>query len=99
MCFVGILISIIAGCTLMQGDQLTGILVMAVGCLLSWVGSFIMYGFGEIVDCVMEIRDATVYSAPFQAKESVSDVWYCTDCGQQNNNTSAQCKGCGKFRS
>ena len=50
---MGIISSVIGGIVLMVTDEeliLPGILVMAVGSILSWVASFLLYGFGQLVD-------------------------------------------------
>ena len=53
ICWVGIIASVVAGCVLMgmAGDLgiLLLLLIASVGSLLSWVSSFVIYGFGELV--------------------------------------------------
>ena len=36
--------------TLSEVGVLSGLLTIVLGALLSWVGSFVLYGFGEIVE-------------------------------------------------
>ena len=36
-----------------------GILVIAIGSLFSWVGSFCLYGFGELIEKTTEIAENT----------------------------------------
>ena len=64
ICWLGIILSVIIGIVLIIGatnrngyyrytDTTTiiyGIIVIVVGSLLSWIGSFVLYGFGELVD-------------------------------------------------
>lgn len=64
MCWLGIILSVIIGILLIMSatnrngyyrstDSATvvyGIIVIVVGSLLSWIGSFVLYGFGELVD-------------------------------------------------
>ena len=64
MCWLGISASVIIGIVLIIGATnrngyysytdtnmvITGILVMIMGSILSWIGSFVLYGFGELVD-------------------------------------------------
>ena len=64
MCWLGIILSVIIGIVLIIGatnrngyyrytDTTTiiyGIIVIVMGSLLSWIGSFVLYGFGELVD-------------------------------------------------
>lgn len=64
MCWLGIIVSVIAGIILIISARhsdgyysytdtnmvITGILVIVMGSILSWIGSFVLYGFGELVD-------------------------------------------------
>lgn len=43
-----------------------GVLIIAVGVLVSWVGAFFTYGFGEVVERVQSIDDKL---APFERPE------------------------------
>lgn len=46
-----IILSIVSGVLIMVNDLvLVGILVMLVGFLLSWVSSFILYGYGQMIE-------------------------------------------------
>lgn len=48
---IGILLSIVSGVTLMVLDYVVaGIFVMLAGFLFSWVSTFILYGFGQMVE-------------------------------------------------
>lgn len=52
VCWVGIICSIISGimmATTGGAGVLAGIMTIIIGGLCSWVGSFVLYGFGEIV--------------------------------------------------
>ena len=57
-CWIGIIASLLIGLIMMvtgfntpRGDMMVviGLAVMIVGSLLSWVGSLVTYGFGELV--------------------------------------------------
>ena len=64
ICWVGIISSVVAGIVLIISSHnsngyysytdtnmiIAGILVMLFGSILSWIGSFVLYGFGELVD-------------------------------------------------
>lgn len=65
---IGIGISIIMGFLLLVNGSIhsifTGILVMILGVLISWVSSFALYGFGELIEkvsqmdrCMRELRE------------------------------------------
>ena len=47
---IGIVFSVIAGIVTMFQSFFTGLLIAAIGALASWVGSFLLYGFGELVE-------------------------------------------------
>ena len=52
----------IAGVALMVGDGRLfpiGLLVLLVGPLLAWVSSWLLYGFGELIDKVCDIERST----------------------------------------
>ena len=53
ICFVGIILSIISGLVLILADVRTvfsGILLIIVGPIASWIGSFMTYGFGQLIE-------------------------------------------------
>lgn len=52
-CWGGIIASIIGGIILIGLDEdliFAGIAVIVIGSLLSWISSFVLYGFGELVE-------------------------------------------------
>ena len=59
VCYLGIAISAIFGLLLMDEVGFAGILVIAIGSLFSWVGSFCLYGFGELIEKTTEIAENT----------------------------------------
>ena len=53
ICWIGIISSVISGIGLMISDEdmiIYGILAAVGGTLISWIGSFFTYGFGELID-------------------------------------------------
>lgn len=58
MCIIGMIASVISGIITiltMVGDfnfvvYLISVLIIVIGCLLSWIGSFGLYGFGELIE-------------------------------------------------
>ena len=47
---IGIILSIISGIALMVLSNVwIGLLCIVGGCVFSWIGSFLVYGFGEII--------------------------------------------------
>lgn len=60
---LGMLGSIITGIILMANEMPEGALIMAGGILVSWISSFVLYGFGELIDQVCIIaRNTSPYS-------------------------------------
>ncbi len=61
ICIAGISISVIVGIIIMSfseyddGMLLLGIIIMALGSLISWISSFCLYGYGELIDKTSEI--------------------------------------------
>ena len=58
VCWVGILVSVIVGIPLFEESPL-GLLIMIIGSLSSWIGSFFAYGFGELIEKTTEIAENT----------------------------------------
>jgi hypothetical protein len=67
ICWIGIIISFIAGIAMIAGMSqynagmgvLTGLLYMALGSLISWISSLALYGFGELIEKTAEIARNT----------------------------------------
>ncbi len=73
LCWIGIIVSIISGVVMvlsgaaaMDYDAASGVaaivggaMTAVLGTLFSWIGSFMMLGFGEIVEKVNEIAENT----------------------------------------
>ena len=66
VCWAGIIISAIYALILWtspagQGNSgsafLTGLMILAIGGLASWVGSFFVYGFGELIERAVSIDE------------------------------------------
>lgn len=60
VCIGGIIAGVIAGLALISFDEdlaLIAILLIAVVALISWVSSFVLYGFGELVENSGKIAD------------------------------------------
>ena len=107
--YLGIIGSAIWGIVLMVNEMfLVGLLVIAVGCVLAWVGSWLTYGVGEAVEnseiILHKLRqngsgfeniDATRNAcAPMKAVGA--DEWKC-ECGRVNKKYVTTCP-CGAKR-
>ena len=63
ICFGGIILSPIIGIIMLaSGGDISGgvgLMVIIGGCLGSWIGSFFVYGFGELIEKTTEIAENT----------------------------------------
>ncbi len=75
LCWVGIVLSVLMGILMMANGNnasftvngsyvsgsgvVAGILIIILGCLGSWVGSFFAYGFGQLIENTDAIRSNT----------------------------------------
>ena len=68
MCWIGIIVSVAAGLVMIASSFsgytpaagiVSGILTAVLGSLFSWVGSFVLVGFGELVENTAEIAANT----------------------------------------
>lgn len=70
----GIIISVIVGIVMLaSGGDIgsgVGLVVIIVGCLGSWIGSFFTYGFGELIEKTTEIAENTKNLNPSNASTS-----------------------------
>ena len=56
--WVGVVTSLILGLTLVVADfVLLSLIVIACGCVYAWLGYLALYAFGEITDCIRDIRN------------------------------------------
>ncbi len=61
VCWIQMVIYAVVGIALMASDDdliLKGFLVICIGCLAAWLGSIVLYGFGELIDKVCSIEKA-----------------------------------------
>ncbi len=74
LCWIGIVLSVITGIAVMASGNsnitingsyaivspiVSGIIVIVIGCLISWISSFFAYGFGQLIENTDEIRKNT----------------------------------------
>lgn len=113
ICWLGIIGSVLGGIVLMMmGDELgiiLGIVVALVGSLISWIGSFLLYGFGQLIynSDVIARNTQGGYNptqffqgvqpmsvAPGMQAVPVAHQWKCEGCGNLINKEI--CPFCGK---
>ena len=84
ICWAGIVLSIFAGIalaitlTFTNQDLLIlaivlGVLYAALGALISWIGTFVLYGLGQLVDNTDKLVAAQQQSLPFQPTEDKTE--------------------------
>jgi len=93
VCWIGIIASVIVGFIMLVQDEdtaLAGILTMIFGSLGSWVGSFITYGFGQLVEnSDILVKQSNQVPSKSNLSSSVSGStqqtgkhqWRCNVCG------------------
>lgn len=107
ICWVGIIVSAIWGLIFMLDSYsfFAGLFVAAVGALSSWVGSFLLYGFGELIDKTSEIAsklDGKSESADAPIKSDLAPKYdpaakyKCPECGEVFAHGAKNCPGCNK---
>ncbi len=99
VCWIQIVIYAIMGIVLMVSSKeliLAGFLVGSIGCLIAWLSSIVLYGFGEIIDKVCNIEkalnnqnnvDQKTYMFGTETRRAnnngkkAADSYYCGNCG------------------
>ena len=59
LCWIGIFLSVIMSISVFKISVLFGLLVIVLGALASWIGSFLLYGFGELIEKTSDIAEHT----------------------------------------
>lgn len=108
---VGIAFFIICGLILIVSNQiLSGLIIAVLGSLASWVGSFVLYGFGELIENTSRpiytrsnslVKQTAPNEEPkpfYAATTTAPKEWYCS-CGALNSGSSTECSACFKPRS
>lgn len=108
VCWIGIIASVIMGLIIMFDaySLVGGLFAAAVGALSSWIGSFLLYGFGELVDNTSEIakkldmkNESLTQEAPksdFLPKYDPAAKYKCPECGEVFSHGAKNCPGCNK---
>ena len=88
VCWLGIIGSVITGIGMMassrESEIILGILVIILGSLISWIGSFFTYGFGELIETAdrISVRAANIESTLDRINSKLNSGEYMN----QNNN-------------
>ena len=79
---------------------LLGIVIIVIGSLASWIGSWITYAFGELVENASSINiKLTKISIPNGSvvnSSSAAEKKPCPFCGELNHKSNTYCFRCGK---
>ena len=80
-----------------------GLLVLVFGCLLSWIASWALYAFGEMVEDTDAIRNSLEsrgrrpsYLNTNEQKSIQEEKKDCPYCGARNSMENTTCYACGK---
>jgi len=101
--WIGIIVSVILGIIIMlPGDimVLVGLIVIALGCFSSWVGSLLLYGYGQLIEnsdklLLLHIGEKNksepdldqreeTHKSSIHTAKTPSKVGKCEICGKEN---------------
>ena len=68
-------------------------LIALLGPIIAWISSWLIYGFGEIIDKLGEIEENTRPQVPPFQQAKNETAWQCDTCG--NMRTQTPCEHCG----
>ena len=91
-----------------------GLLVAGVIIFVAWLGSFVLYGYGELIDCTQhnayyleEIyknmsksgnQNMVTGGQPQGQPQQITRSWECSKCRTVNSDTASFCVSCGEER-
>lgn len=73
-CWIGIVASIIFGMIMIAEipyEGIIGLLIMIIGSFLSWISSFVLYGFGELIEKTSNV-EAMMGMSKFQTPQNTN---------------------------
>jgi hypothetical protein len=79
-----------------------GLKTLIIGCLLSWVGSWILYGFGLIVERAengYSFSDKGIKLPDGGVMPAIWSTWTCKKCKTENPQSRSVCLNCGEIKS
>lgn len=102
--WLGIIISIIIGIAFMATDEelfLVGLIIAIIGGVSSWVGSFLLYGFGELVEnssIIAQKRNENFHESKVSNTTKYEEVVKPTtpDQTEIRHKWSGNCQMCGR---
>lgn len=96
---IGFIASIISGivCWVNHIGFLVGLIILVVGCLFSWAGGCLLYGFGELIESTKAIERATRTNSPISPiPNSNASQKSCPSCFNRVAQSDTVCKHCGE---
>ncbi len=105
---IGIFTYISLGVLIGGGGVIIGVAIMVGGSIASWLSTWILYSWGDIVDNVQQINETLtkldleskplssrlLQSAKSSQKIKAPAKWTCPKCGEQNNANAHYCINC-----
>ncbi len=70
-----------------------GALIGAIGFLVSWLGSFLLYGFGQLIESAENI-EAKLNNMGNSPSANTPQAKYCKNCGAPTLNNDCICNSC-----
>ena len=117
VCIIGIILSVFYALNLWASGYNNsfwlGLVALVGGSVLSWIGSFFAYGFGELIERTCSIDDklskagSSVSTMIIEKDSSGRDVamaynsrdaWSCPKCKTMNPKSRIECRECGTLR-
>lgn len=100
--WLGIILSVIFGLLSIEEG---GIMIMIIGSVSSWLGSLVLYGFGQLVensdklvDALPKANTSVDISSPVTEPKEPAKPWTCYNCGTTNHARAAYCIKCDTNR-
>lgn len=102
ICIVGIVASVILGISMILTSTQTGygiiigIVYLLLGPLFSWIGSFALFGFGELIDNSKKSLDIQkqILEKIGEKQTANKKAWKCSKCGFDVSNDYSYCPFC-----
>lgn len=94
----------------MDDKRISHLLICIIGPFVAWISSFVLYGFGELVDNSSKlysdalkqnknqeiiIKELKKLNGEVQIEENKLKNWTCESCGTLNDKYSTSCYKCG----
>lgn len=99
---LAVIIGIILFCLLIEDGVLavlSAVACIGIGILLSWLSVMLLYGYGDMVQNISDIRNQLYVANDTKSPQNKTDVvskphWVCKNCGRQNAAGSTSCWNC-----